>query len=63
MNLQSSEVVERLDKVPLTTIYKTTVYNLHGKHVTNKYEYAEAESSQLITKICSMACDWLVIGL
>ena len=50
------EIVERLR--PLPEIYNTIFYTSHGKHITNKYWYAKTESSQLSTKIWSMACDW-----
>ena len=52
------EIVEMLDKGPLPEIYNTIFHSVHGKYVANKYGYAKTESSQLSTKIWSMACSW-----
>ena len=56
MALHSSKIVEMLDKEPLPEIYNTIFYTVHAKYATNKYGYAKIESSQLSTKIWSMAC-------
>ena len=47
-----------LYKGSLPEIYNTILYPVHEKFVTNKYGHAKTESSQLSTKIRSMACDW-----
>ena len=52
------EIVEMLYKGSLSEIYNTVLYTVHEKYVTNKYGHAKTESSQLSTKIWSMACDW-----
>ena len=52
------EIVEMLEKGPLTEIYNKIFYTVYRKQVTYKYGYAKADEFLWSTKIGSMAFDW-----
>ena len=56
------EIVEMLEKGPLTEIYNTIFYTVHRKQVTYKYGYAKTDEYLWSTKIWSMACDWKALS-
>ena len=49
------EIVEMLD---IMWNLQYNFYTVHGNYGTNKYGCANTESSELSTKIWSVACDW-----